>query len=439
MNATINKLTAAILAVQMLCTMAACGGGSGDGGEDVYDPNVAVDVEGPITIEFWHTRGGDHATLLDEQIQRFNETNGKGITVIGTYQGSYYDVLSKTKTAFKSDMAPVMVLIGAGGIEELAENGALADLSAYVERDNWDLNNIPESLHYYMEHYDDQIIHFPYLVSSAVLYYNKDMLTKEPESLEELAAMAKTIKDTTGVTGMGIALDCGFVQRPILKSLGAPGLTQVGGKAPALLDDGSLTRMLSDWTAWIADGRCAKLNVTDSTTKMKNDLINGKLASYMASSAGMNEMVADCQKAGVNLGVAKFVGYGGYCASIGGGGLSVLSNATSQEVAAAWEFIKFMYEDRQVVENATRTGYLPYTVSAGTNADMLAYWEANPQAKVGYDQLTYATYNDWSIYLETWRDQVSAAISYVIVDGTMTPEEAVDYLRRHAKVIFPAS
>ena len=27
--------------------------------------------EGPITIEFWHTRSGEHGTLLDEQIKKF--------------------------------------------------------------------------------------------------------------------------------------------------------------------------------------------------------------------------------------------------------------------------------------------------------------------------------------------------------------------------------
>ena len=37
----------------------------------VENADEAVTVEGPITIEFWHTRSGDHGKLLDEQIKKF--------------------------------------------------------------------------------------------------------------------------------------------------------------------------------------------------------------------------------------------------------------------------------------------------------------------------------------------------------------------------------
>ena len=87
-------------------------------------------------------------------------------------------------------------------------------------------------------------------------------------------------------------------------------------------------------------------------------------------------------------------------------------------------------------ENAIRTGYLPYTVSAGTNADMVAYWNENPLPKVAYDQLEYATYNEWSVYLEQWRDKIAAAFAFVITDESMTPEQAVNFLRTQAEAIF---
>ncbi|MCD8045494.1 MAG: extracellular solute-binding protein [Clostridiales bacterium] len=39
-------------------------------------------------------------------------------------------------------------------------------------------------------------------------------------------------------------------------------------------------------------------------------------------------------------------------------------NHSQQEIAAAWEFIKFLLEDEQVAENAADTGYLPITYSS---------------------------------------------------------------------------
>lgn len=434
-----KAFTAAILCMVMMLSLCACAPSAGNGGSnDSDDSGDAATVSGPVTIEFWHTRSGDHGKLLEEQIKKFNQSNGQGITVTATYQGSYYDVLSKVKNAYNSDISPTMVLVGAGGIEELAENDALKDMSAYVERDNWDVENIPESLRYYMEHYEDKIIEFPYLVSSAVIYYNKDYYSAEPTSLENFVEMAKEITaNNPKVTGMGIVLDTGFVQRPILRSLGAPGLTLGGGDKPALLDDDYLTKHMDDWKSWIDAGFCASVDAVDSSSKMKNDFLSGKLAAYVTSSAGMQEIIEDCQANNINVGVAKFVGYGGYCASIGGGGIGILDTASAQETAAAWEFIKFLYEDEQVIENAIRTGYLPYTISAGGHADMIAYWEENPLYKVAYDQLEYATYNEWSVYLEQWRDKIANAFTFVITDQTMTSEQAISFLRSQAEAIFP--
>ena len=439
MKFNLKKLIAAILCFVMVLSLCACGSDKEEeNGEVNNNPGEAATVTGPVTIEFWHTRAGDHGTLLDEQIKRFNETNKLGITVVGTYQGSYYDVLSKVKTAYGTNMAPTMVLVGAGGIEELAENGALTDMAAYVKRDNWNVANIPESLQYYMKHYENQIIEFPYLVSSAVIYYNKAYYSAEPTSLENFAAMAQSITaNNPGITGMGIGLDTGFIQRPILRSLGAPGLTLGGGDKPALLEDNYLTTLMNDWKSWIDGGYCATVNVTDSSSKMRTDFLNGKLAAFVSSSADMKTVMEDCKSMGVELGVAKFVGYGGYCAPIGGGGIGVLDTASSQEVAAAWEFIKFLFEDQQVIENAVRTGYLPYTYSAGQHADMIAYWNENPITKVAYDQLEYATYNEWSVYLEQWRDKIAAAFTYVITDKSMTPEQAMNFLKTQAEAIFP--
>ena len=439
MKFTWKSIIAAIMCLVMMLSLCACGGSGKKDSQGPAPAGEAVTVTEPITIEFWHTRAGEHATLLDEQIKKFNETNGMGITVVGTYQGSYYDVLSKVKTAYGTDTAPAMVLVGAGGIEELAENGALKDMAAYVERDNWDIENIPESLRYYMEHYENQIIEFPYLVSSAIIYYNKDFYSAEPTSLEEFAEMAKGITENNpGVTGMGIILDTGFIQRPILRSLGAPGLTLGGGDQPALLDDDYLVTHMNDWKSWIDGGYCAPVDAVDSASKMKNDFLAGKLAAYVASSASLKDLTKDAAANSINMGVAKFVGYGGYCASIGGGGLGVLDTASAQETAAAWEFIKFLFEDEQVVANAIRTGYLPYTISAGENAEMIAYWNENPNAKVAYDQLEYGTYNEWSIYLEQWRDKIAAAFAFVITDETMTAEQAIGFLRTQAEAIFGA-
>ena len=431
-----KKIVALFLTVAMVFSMTACGDGNKTGNEG--NNNEAVTVTGPIEIEFWHPLGGALSTGLNELIEDFNATNEYGITVKGTYQGSYYDILSKVIASYGTDTAPSMIVLGAGGIEEIAEQGALADFSAYVERDNYDLENIPETLRYYMEHYEGKVIEFPFLLSTAVIYYNKSLMQNEPATLEEWVESAKAITAANPeVYGMSMQLDTGYIQRPILKSLGAPGLTTADGTKPATLDDGTLKKYMEDWKSWIEEGFCMGLKVTDTTSQINSYFKQGKLASTVYSSAEMENYEQLAKDGGFELGVASMVGYGGYHAAIGGGGLCVLDSVSPQEQAASWEFIKYLMTDEAQVKLHKGTDYLPYTISVKENSDLKAYWVEHPGFEVATNQLEIATYNEWSRYLSEWRTLITNCFTGVLVDGSMTPDAAIEFLEEQATVIFP--
>lgn len=445
-----KKIVALLLCIVMAASVAACGGNSGSGGNaggnaggnsvdgSPVSKFEAVEVSAPVTVEFWHTSGGDLGTELEAQIKEFNETNGKGITVKGTYMGGYYDLLTKVKASYGSSAMPDMIVAGAGGIEELAEGGALADLAAYVARDNFDMENIPKSLRYYTEYYEGQIIEFPYLVSTAIVFYNKAYFPDGfPTTLEDWAKQAEQITAANpDVYGMSIPLDIGYIQRPILKSLGAPGLTTDNGNAPATLDDGTMEKFLTDWGTWIDGGYCAPLSVTDSTTKMGNDFLMGKTAAIVNSCAIMASYTESAKEANIDIGYAPSVAYGGGAGAIGGGGLCVMSQSTDQEIAASWEFIKFLYEDDNVIANHKASGYLPITYSAAESDEIKTFWEENPGNKVAFEQLDSATFNEWSKYLQKWRDYITTVITDVLVSKSLNPAEGVAQLKRNASTTF---
>lgn len=452
MTKNLKRLLALVLCVLMAASMAACGGnGTQTGGntnDDGSDADAssnspvakreAVEVTEPITIEFWHTSGGDLGTELEKQIEEFNQTNEYGITVKGTYMGGYYDLLTKVKASYGSSAMPDIIVSGAGGFEELAEGGALADLAAYVARDSFDMENIPESLRYYTEYYEGQVIEFPYLVSTAIVFYNKAYYPDGfPTTLEDWAEQAEQITAANpGVYGMSIPLDIGYIQRPILKSLGAPGLTTDNGNSAATLDDGTMEKFLTDWGSWIDGGFCAPLSVTDSTTKMGNDFLMGKTAAIVNSCAIMASYTESAKEAGLDIGYASSVAYGGYAGAIGGGGLCVMSQSSDQEVAACWEFIKFLLQDENVIANHKVSGYLPITYSAAQSAEIQSFWEENPGNKVAFEQLETATFNEWSKYLQKWRDYITTVITDVLVSKSLTPAEGVEQLKRNASTTF---
>ena len=446
MNTTAKKLLALVLSIVMVLALVACGttpagnqGGNETPSEGGNEANYPAYVTEPVTIEYWHNHGGALGEWMDACVEDFNKTNEYGITVIATNQGGYGDILTKVKQSFGTEVSPNMAIVGAGGIEELAGAGAFADLAAYVERDNFDLENIPEGPRYYMQHYEGQVIEFPFLVSTTIIYYNKEYFPTEPQTLEEWVAMSKKIKEEHDIYGMAMWLDCGFIQRPVIKSLGAPGLCTADGTGPAaeLLGENSvLYTYLADYRSWIDEGFCHPITVTDASTNIKNAFFNGQLASYVESSASMSGNVKSAKEAGIDLGFCSLVGYGGKTAGLGGGGFAVFSDSTQQEIAACWEFMKYLLSDEKQIEKHKVSGYLPFSYSAVENPELKEFWAENPGYEVAFKTQDVATYNDWSLKLNAWRNEITKVFQGVLVDGSMTVEQAVAQLEKQAPVVF---
>lgn len=396
-------------------------------------------VTEPITIEFWHTRGsGANGENMTAMIEEFNATNEFGITVEGVYQGSYSENLSKVTAAISAGDNPTLALLGSGGIEALADAGVLADMMPYMQRDGFEIDNIPEGLQYYMTYEEGKALVVPYLVSSPVLYYNKALWTEVPNTIQELYAGAKKMYEEKGVPGWGLTLDVGYLQRPVLISLGANGLLTADGLTADTLESGEMLTYLTDWQNGVKEGWIVAPEVTDASSVMQQKFYAGELGMFGASSGSLKNIMKLSAENGVDLGIATYVGYDGYCASIGGGSLMILeANNSQQEIAAAWEFIKFLFSDENIVRLHSETGYLPMTYSAAESADCLALWEEYPGFKVAFDQLSYAKYNEWSLYGAEWKSKVNEAIQYVIVTQEMTPEEAVEFLKTQVSVVFP--
>ena len=442
-----KKLLALVLCLLTVFSLVACGadepaasnGGQTPGNAPAEGEAPAYVTE-PITIEYWHNHTGPLGQWMDEVVKEFNETNQYGITVNASFQGAYNDILTKVKSNYGSSISPNLVIVGAGGIEELAEQGGFTDLAPYVKRDNYDMSNIPEALMYYGNHYEGKIVEFPFLVSTTVIYYNKEYFPVEPKNIQEWAAMSAEIsKNNPGVYGMAIPMDMGFIQRPILKSLGAPGLCTADGTGPAeeiVREDSILYTFLGDYRGWIEAGHCYPIKVTDSGTEIHNAFMSGKLASYVTSSASIGQNSIDAEKAGIEMGFCPSVGYDCQIAGLGGGGFAVLSDSTQQEAAACWEFMKFLLSDEKQIEKHKISGYLPFSYSAVESAELKTFWEENPGYKVAYDTQAVASYNDWSLHLNAWRNEMAQVFTGVLIDGSLTVEEAIAQLNRKAPAIF---
>ncbi len=401
-------------------------------------------VTEPVTIQIWHSRGtGKNADMLTASIKEFNETNTLGITVEEVYQGSNYNqVLSKTLQAINAGTQPEIVVLSFAGLPYLAEQGVMVDMKPYIERDGIDMSNfIPALLEGY-SYYGDQIVSLPYIRSAALYYYNKTMFdaagVEAPKTIEELVSIAPKLTDTAnGIAAFEMLIDSSFYMEALVNSLGSSTIN-AEGKKPDCLYDGSLLQVYQDWRSWVDDGWCIAPDVTNASSSMQEKFYSGKLASFFASSGSMGDILANAKEAGFEVGVSSMPAYGKYVTPTGGGSLGLIArNNSDNEIAAAWEFIKFLMTDNQVAMNSVSTGYLPVTYSSIETDTIQNAWKDTPQLKTAFDSLSYGNGITWSVYRTEWNSILNTVASKLIQDKSITPEEAISELDLQAATVFP--
>lgn len=178
--------TAALVAGLTGCS----GGDEGDGGSQVLRVTLANHV--------W-------TDIVKEKIAEFEEAN-EGVTVEVTQLGE--DQLSdqyNVKLNAGTDEIDVMMYRPLQEGKLFAQNGYLADLTEFVSADEeWDWSDFQEAPVAAVTH-DDAVMGVPIITEQEVLYYRTDVLESlgiaVPETLEELEAAAKQIKEQGEVAG----------------------------------------------------------------------------------------------------------------------------------------------------------------------------------------------------------------------------------------------
>lgn len=425
------------LALTALLLLSACG--------------AAFAADEPITIDFWHTRGsGANNAVLKASVEKFNETVGKekGITVVETYIGSYAEIVTKLQLTSQTGEQPAVAVCAGDYISTLLDDGLLADMAPYAAETGFDFNNFFDSLLKMPGNGDGKMHSVPYIKSTPVFYYNKTMADakglKAPVTVEDMEAFCKalhTVDASTGEVacwGFEVYNNISYVLGNWLWQLGG-GFLEADGTAPCL--NGSLQRVLGDWDRWINEGWCRPFDSTNATTVMQEMFFQGKMASFVVSCGSMANISKHAAEAGFELGVSSFPTYNTETpyAVIGGGELVLIKGEnTEAQKKAGWEFIQFLMDDEQIAENAIKTGYLPTTKSIVDNPTMKAFWEANPNYKVAYDQLACA-YSEAYPYFENraeFRTNCQAVISTMVQERTINAEQAVEQIKTENAHLF---
>jgi ABC-type glycerol-3-phosphate transport system substrate-binding protein len=426
------RLKAAILATIMLIT-AAC---SAAAPTPQQSTEADITLSGPVSITLWHALSGPQQVALDAMVKKFNDTNGKGITVTALNQGNYTQLYQKTLGAIQAGSLPELahayesfvadymkadVVVDLGPYKDSTKNGLTKQSQDDIYKGYYDTNTFPQ--------YGNRLLSWPFTKSLAVMYVNEDILQQIgksiPKTWDEFEATAKaaTQKDSTGkVTRYGFAFntDASYFNAQVYSR------------------GGSLMAADNKTVAWNGKEGLATLQMYDRMNKdgtgyspkgfdYQNDFAAGKLAFFLSSTSTVPFIkdladktpfkwsIANLPQATTDASKQKTVQFGANVA---------IFKSTPEKQLASWLFIKWMSDTDQSAQFASTSFYMPVRKTSAESQTLKDYWAKVPQGKQGFDLIQYSSPEPNVRGQQDIRDVIFNMITEVLT-AKSTPDAAI--------------
>ena len=167
------------------------------------------EVTEPITIKWWHALEEQYSETVQKVVDDFNKSQDM-ITVEAEYIGSYKKLNEALVAAHAAGTdLPAITVANTPYVAEYGAGGLTEDLTPYIQASGYDLKDFGEGM-ITASSYNGKQVSLPFLISTQIVYYNKDMADEMgieiPEKWDDMDAfLEKTSKvnadGTTAVYG----------------------------------------------------------------------------------------------------------------------------------------------------------------------------------------------------------------------------------------------
>lgn len=391
----VRKVLAMVLGLAMLLSLAACGGDSGSKDEAAH---------GDCTeITFWHSMDRNYGEILDQQIQKFNDTIGKEknikvSSVFQSYPGT--DALSAAMSSDDYANIPDVIQLYSESISLVRDYDRvvwaedLFDANSSVVKADF-VPNIARSFEI-----ENKMIGIPYNIAGYLLYYNQDQLaaagySKPPATLQEMAEMIPSLVEKTDADfGLNVRINMNELIA-FIEGQGGSGSyfgNNENGHAGfmtelACADDGTLKTFIDTWGDIIETGGY----------KAVRDSINEEFAvgshSMVIMSSSRLRTIEEQVSGAFEWGVAPVPAVkDGDCVGSfpTGSGLFIMNREDDAKVKAAWEFVQYMASPEIQAQWVESTGYVPVNSKALETDTYKNCVAENPWLSVAYEAISQA-------------------------------------------------
>lgn len=364
MKRGLKKLLAmSLAAVTLMSAMTGCGS---NGGEQTAGTDAGTASGEKTVIEYWHcnaeTQGG---LAVDELVEKFNESNDH-IEVVAKYNPDMYKGLMQNLQAeAATGNTPAIVQIGWAFLDYFSNNFSYTEPQEAIDKfDSEDATFLqdkflPNILELAVNSEGKQV-GIPYSLSTPVLYINRDMLREAglpeegPTTWEEVKQFADAVNEKTGKYGFYMQEPADFwAQQGIIESNGAKMLTNENGKIEATFASPEGIEAMQLVADMIKNGSALHVSWDEGC----QSFIDGNCAMLYTTIARRASVQKGAQ---FDVATVKSPLWGNKERMIPAGGCFLAITAQEDEqIKAAWEFEKYLYDIESMATWTEGTGYVP--------------------------------------------------------------------------------
>ena len=355
-------------------------------------------------IQMWMGLTGQGGELLTKYTSEFNASQTE-YRVVTSFKGQYPEQRAAAVAAYRAGSPPhIMQMFDAGSGDMTAAKGAIIPVSEVFKKANLQFNPadfIPPARSYYSLPNGD-MLSMPFNVSTAVMFYNKDIFKKAgldaekpPATWPEVIKAAKTIREKN-------ASACGFTTTWLAWimleqhsarhniALGDKNNGKDGSGASLDLNNKANQRMVQTLVDMQKD---KSFDYGGRSNDAAAKFISGECGILMQSSGGLGAIARDAK---FQFGVGQLpywpdMAKAGkpFASTIGGASLWVFNapNRTANEYRGVAQFLNYLKSTPVMTDWAKATGFLPATNAAFKSMQDEGFFTKNPGRDVPVVQL----------------------------------------------------
>jgi ABC-type glycerol-3-phosphate transport system substrate-binding protein len=377
------------------------------------------EVKAPIKIQWWHALEAQYAPLVERVIADFEKQN-PNIDVEAIYQGSYADLNEKLIAAQAAGMGlPALTVANTPYVAAYGDSGVCEVLDPYIAATKFDIGDFGAGLRV-ASSYQGKQVSLPFLISTQIMFYNKDMADAEkiklPETWGEMDAFMKKAAKVSGGAAQRYATvfpgwDQWYFETFFLNN--GVKIVSKDGQTTDLAGDKAIeiAKKMKQWcdekSAYWAYGK-------DASGLMRQNFIDGKAFSVIHTTSLYNLYASTCK---FKVGMHYLPGAQARDSEIGGSVLLIPAKNGQEVKNAAWKLLSYLTGKEVNMLWARETGYMPTRNSVTKTAEGKAFLAEKPAFKAVFDNLDHIypriQHPAYSALAKVWMQELAK----VIIEG----------------------